>query len=96
MLSKEDLRQIVKQKIESDEKLGEHASKSGHLAYISYTVNDINVKKLCEEKTEIRYRYTLFVETEFTVYPDNPPMECSKTKVIVIDKGKNIIETTDK
>lgn len=41
-------------------------------------------------RTEIRYRYKVIVETEFTIYPDNPPMEILKESKIVIDEKYGI------
>ena len=91
MFSKEELHEIVKQEIESGEKLGSQRGGSGHLGYVSYSLEEVKTSQLTGGNIEIHYRYTLSVETEFTVYPDNPPLEYSKSKVIVVDKNKRRI-----
>ena len=89
MLNEEEIRTVVKQKIETDEKLGYRAGGSRHLGYTSYVLNEGLTKQLSETTIKITYQYTVFVETEFTVYPDNPAMEYTKTGELVIDKTKS-------
>ena len=92
MFTKEEIEEIIKGKIELDEKLGEQAGGSGHLSYVTYQINDFSFKEQPPDKIEISYKYSLYVETEFTYYPDNPPYESTYSKIIVIDQNKNIIE----
>ncbi len=92
MFTEEELQEIVKNKIETDEKLGTQAGGSGHLAYKHFVLNKLTSKQLTEDKLEIRYSYTVYIETEFTYYPDNPPMEYPNSGVMVVDKNKNIID----
>lgn len=92
MFTEEELQEIVKKKIETDEKLGTQAGGSGHLAYKYFALNKLTAKQLTEDKLEIRYSYTVYVETEFTYYPDNPPMEYPNSGVMVVDKNKNILD----
>ena len=75
MISKEDAQEIVRKKIEKDEKIGCGGSKSGHKSNVSYQIDDIKMKSLKDNTTQIHYSYTLYIETEFTYYPDNPPYE---------------------
>lgn len=91
MFKEEEIREIVKQKIETDEQLGNQAGGSGHLGFKGYVLNEVKTKQLSESKLEIRYAYTVYVETEFTYYPDNPPMEYPHSGVMVVDKNKNIL-----
>ena len=41
---------------------------------------------------EIPYSYTVFVETEFTYYPDNPPHEYTREGVARVDDEGRILE----
>lgn len=91
MFTEEEIQEIVKQKIETDEQLGNRAGGSGHLGFKSYVLNGVKTKQLTDNQLEIRYSYTVYVETEFTYYPDNPPMEYSHTCVVVVDTNKNIL-----
>ena len=75
MISENQIKDIVKQRIESDEKLGDQAGGSGHLGNVSYRVDSIESREIEGGKLEIIYKYTLITETEFTYYPDNPPYE---------------------
>lgn len=93
MFTEEEIDSIIKKKIEEDEILGDQSGVSGHVGYISYQINDVKVVPLSDEKIKIEYRYSTFVETEFTIYPDNPPMEYLKSNAIIVDKNKEIIST---
>ena len=91
MLSEEKIRDILIRRIEADEKPGEQAGGSGHLAYKSYRLDGFEIKKLDNARLEVKYRYTVFIESEFTVLPDNPPHEYHHAKVVVMD-GEGRIE----
>lgn len=90
MLSKEKIREIIIRKIEADEKPGEQIGGSGHLAHKSYRLDGFKIKELNNKQLEITYRYTVFVETEFTYLPDNPPYEYIHETTIVIDSNGKI------
>ena len=75
---------LIRSKIEADEKLGEFAGGSGHLSDISYTLDEISEPEKSGEGTIVRYKYTISITTEFTVYPDNPPYEYKKEGEIVL------------
>lgn len=83
MLSKEEIENIVRKQIESDEKTGMQTGGSGHSSFVTYKIDDIKTRALKNNKLEIEYRYTIFVETEFTYYPDNPPHEYQHSKKII-------------
>ena len=86
MLNDKEIEKLVRQKIESEEELGEQAGGSGHLSYVSYRIDRIDTKKLSGGKLEITYKYILKVESEFTYLPDNPPYEYPYEKTMVVDK----------
>ena len=90
MFTKKEVEEIIKKKIESDEKLGEQSGGSGHLCYVSYRLKDFLSKDLPDNQVQIHYKYSIFVETEFTYEPDNPAYEYKHSKIIVVDKNKNI------
>ena len=100
MLSEEKVRKIVEANIKQNEDLGDRVGGSGHLGYISYQINEISKpKKITVDKQsgwEITYTYTLFVETEFTYYPDNPPYEYRYEKTIVVDDKGHILKEMPK
>ena len=91
MLTDGEIKKIVKQKIEEDEKLGYQSGGSGHMGYVSYQLNDIKIMDAAGDTIKVEYNYSTFVESEFTIEPDNPPMEDIKSRIIIIDKNKNII-----
>ena len=92
MYTDKEILEIIHNKIKTDEKLGEQTGGSGHLGYVSYEFKSYSTKQLTPERLEIIYTYSTFVETEFTYYPDNPPMEYEHTKRIVVDSKKRIID----
>lgn len=85
MLTENEIQDMVKQKIESEEKTGDQAGGSGHLSFVSYTIDKIETREISEECMEISYNYTIIVESEFTIYPDNPPYEYPHSGKIVVD-----------
>lgn len=87
MLTEEEIQVLVKHKIETDEDFGVQSSGSGHLGNKTYAIDNVQTKKLENGNLEIRYQYTLFVETEFTYYPDHPPMEYPKTGLLVVQNN---------
>ncbi|MFW9906174.1 MAG: hypothetical protein ACFFFH_17780 [Candidatus Thorarchaeota archaeon] len=96
MYSEKDIRKVVKSTIERDENLGEHVGGSGHLGYKSYKIDHISkpekIQTFNEELIKVTYEYTIYVETEFTYYPDNPPHEYKSRKTIFLDKRGSIIK----
>lgn len=95
MFSKEEIIEIIRQKIQQDEKLGEQSGGSEHLGHIEFKLNHFISEQLSEDKLKIKYHYTLVVETGFTYYPDNPPMEYPHQKMIIVDRNKKITEEKD-
>ena len=93
--SETQLKEIVSKKIEIDEKLGEFAGGSGHLSDISYKIDEIQKPIAIEEgdqkKWRISFKYTKYVTTEFTYYPDNPPYEYPSSGTIIVDVKGNVI-----
>jgi hypothetical protein len=89
----EELRKIVDSHIRGRERLGEQAGGSGHLGYVSYALGEIGIPVRGEGGVwEIPYSYTVFVETEFTYYPDNPPHEYRREAVARVDDEGGILE----
>ena len=85
-MEQEQIEHLVNQQINKNEKLGSRSGGSGHMGHTSYRIDEINTRKLEDDKTEISYTYTLMVETEFTYYPDNPPYEFKNSGIIIVDK----------
>lgn len=93
MFTGEELRKIVDSHIRGRERLGEQAGGSGHLGYVSYALGEIGEPVRGEGGVwEIPYSYTVFVETEFTYYPDNPPHEYRREAVARVDDEGGILE----
>lgn len=92
MFSKDEILDIIKRKIEIDEKLGDQTGGSGHKGFVSYQIENFTTRQLSQDQLEITYNYCIYVETEFTYYPDNPPMEYPNKKVIVVNKDKQICD----
>ncbi len=89
--SETEIREIVQRQIEAEEQLGAQAGGSGHLGHCGYTVDEVKTRRLADGQLQVIYRYTLFVETEFTCYPDNPPQEYPRQKTVVLDRNGQVI-----
>jgi len=61
------------------------------MGYVSYKLKNYSTRPLSSDRLEIEYSYCTYVETEFTYYPDNPPMEFQHSRRIVIDRDKKIV-----
>ena len=75
MFTKESIKEIIESYIEKTENLGDQTGGSGHMGFVSYNLVEYNSQELPGKKVEIIFKYVISVETEFTYYPDNPPME---------------------
>ena len=96
MIIEPKIETIVESKIKRDEELGSLTGSSGHLGHKSYVVDEISPLKQVDRGWEITYKYTIIVESEFTIYPDNPPHEYKYEKAIVVDDIGNVIEESEK
>jgi len=96
-LSNEKINQIITKYLEVSENVGEHAGGSGHLSDKSVKITKIFEAFLNAPNTwEISFQYVVFVITEFTYYPDNPPHETHYKSSIIIDDLGQIIYTFPK
>lgn len=91
MFSEPEIIEIIKQKIESDENLGQQSGGSGQIGFVSYEIKDYKTRPVSPDQLEITYNYYKYIETEFTYYPDNPPMHYLITKTILVGLDKKII-----
>lgn len=91
MINNDEIEVIVRQHIESIEKIGDHAGSSGHMGNISYKLNKFSFVEIKDGTLKINYSYSTFVETEFTYYPDNPPYEYHYEKELTLDKDMIIV-----
>lgn len=91
MFTEKEILEIIKQKIEIDENLSQQSGGSGHLGFVSYKIMDYQKRLIQPDQLEISYHYCIVVETEFTYYPDNPPMEYHFKNVIMVNKDKEIL-----
>jgi hypothetical protein len=94
MITDSEILDIIKNKIELDENLGDQKGGSGHLGFVSYKLENYSHELINTRKIKIIYTYKIFVETEFTYYPDNTPQEYIRKKIIFIDSNKNNISET--
>ena len=90
------LEELVTLQIEKEETLGVQKGSSDHIGHKSYTINEIGSSKQVDDGWEIPYIYTITVENEFTIYPDNPPHEYRYEKTIIVDDSGNVIRESEK
>lgn len=93
MLSQEQIVQLVRDKIISEVNPGDHAGSSGHLGNRQLEITWIHASRL-ETSWKAEGEYIVTTETEFTIYPDNPPYEEHyKIQMILNDSGDILNET---
>jgi len=88
----QELIEFVEAKIEKDHKMGHQAGGSGHMGYVIYTLRDLRICPGKDGGKQITYWYTIFVETEFTYEPDNPPYEYNYCKKITVTENNTVID----
>ena len=91
MFTEKEIESIIKEYIEKTEKLGNQTGGSGHLGFSSYDLIEFGSQQLGKELLEIKFIYKIFVETEFTYYPDNPPQETEYEKEIIVNDKKEVV-----
>lgn len=92
MLSDEKLMAIINAWLESSPESGEKAGGSGHLSYVSFSVDRIVKKEKTEEGWIVDFEYTQHIETEFTYYPDNPPYKYPFSKRVLVKENGEVVE----
>ena len=78
---------VVRWHLSSAESLGDQVGASGHLGnkkLIALKLREINETA---EGFLVNFDYTIQTETEFTIYPDNPPPEINKKGTLVITES---------
>ncbi len=95
MFSEDEIREIINHKIESDELTGYQGGGSSHLAYKTCRMNSFEASRISLREIEIIYQYTVYVETEFTYFPDNPPAEYQHKKIIIVNSKGEVIREKD-
>ena len=96
-LSMDHIKEIIQNLIDNIENVGEHIGGSGHLGNISTKIIQISPPIAIEEgKWQISYKYAVFLVTEFTYYPDNPPHESHYAQAIIVDNFGKIININPK
>ncbi|MBT4409753.1 MAG: hypothetical protein HOC82_07905 [Bacteroidetes bacterium] len=92
---------LVQDKIEAGEKLGSQSGGSGHMGHVSYVIDHIEIDQskspdLINAEWQVDYQYTIFIETEFTYYPDNPPYETKYTQRLFLNHDLIPVKESEK
>jgi len=82
---KEKILSAIEAHIKSKHKLGDQSGGSGHKGYVSFRLDDYEVREMGDSKTKVSFSYSIITETEFTYYPDNPPYEDHYEGLIKLD-----------
>ena len=96
MFTESELERIVSARIEHDEVLGTQKGGGDHIGHKSYAIDKIGTPEQVRNGWEVTYSYTIIVETEFTIYPDNPPHEYRYEKTITLDDAANVTSESEK
>ena len=96
MFTDTQLRDIVMRWIEVDEGLGTHTGGSGHMGHIGAHIeemgNPVETTHDGRKAWKVTYVYVKSITTEFTIYPDNPPMEYVNRQTSLISEEGKVIE----
>ena len=99
MFTEAQLRDIVMRRIEADEWLGTHTGGSGHLGHIDAHIEEIGspVETLHDGRKgwKVTYVYVKSITTEFTIYPENPPMEFVNRQTALISQEGEVIKVLE-
>lgn len=92
MIDRDQIEEIVQNQIEDNENIGQSSGGSGHLSFTNYKINSISEPQATAKGFKISYSYSIFVETEFTYYPDNPPKESKYDCEVTIDTDGAVLK----
>jgi hypothetical protein len=95
MFSKEQLETVAKTNIASNYKLGDLTGGSGHMGHRSYSIDKMEEPAQKDENWSFTFEYSIYVETEFNYYPDNPPQEDSYSKTVTLNRSGIIVSEED-
>lgn len=90
----EALKTLIEKRIAKDERLGDQAGGSGHLSHTSVNLDGFEVSETTDG-LQVDYRYTKYIETEFSYEPDSsgPTYKCSKS--IWLDSQGNVVKESE-
>ena len=99
MFTEAQLRDIVMRRIEADEGLGTHTGGSGHLGHIDAQIEEIGspveTARDGRKAWKVTYVYVKSITTEFTIYPDNPPMEFVNRQTALISQEGEVMKVLE-
>lgn len=96
-MTMEEIRNVIEEYIRIEEKVGDQTGGSGHLSNKNIKLFQISEPiPITKNLKSISFKYAVFILTEFTYYPDNPPYETHYAQTIIIDNSGKIIEINSK
>ena len=99
MFTEAQLRDIVMRRIEADEGLETHTGGSGHLGHIDAHIEEIGspVETAHDGRKawKVTYVYVKSITTEFTIYPENPPMKLLNRQTALISQEGEVIKVME-
>jgi hypothetical protein len=86
---------VVDEFLQATENIGDQVGSSGHMARVSLTIDKVDVPmQVMHEGVpawEITFIYTISIESEFTIYPENPPREHTYQQTIIVDGSRTVL-----
>ena len=87
-LNTTDIEKTLHAFLTQQEGMGDLATGSGHLGHISLTIDTIKISQPSKPSSyayQVEVEFTRMTETEFTLYPDNPPIEETFNQIVYLD-----------
>ncbi len=76
--------EVVKAHLARTGNAGDGVGSGGHLGFVALSINTISDPKNTGDGWQVTFDYTITIETEFTTYPDNPPMQQRRSGELLI------------
>jgi hypothetical protein len=91
IFTEEHIQRALQHRLDRIENAGEHAGGSGNLGEISVKITKIEpAESVAPLRWRVAFEYTVFVVSEFTSYPDNPPHESHYRSAVLFDETGEI------
>ncbi|MHA2504416.1 MAG: hypothetical protein ACXAE3_16295 [Candidatus Kariarchaeaceae archaeon] len=96
MADLESIASSIHTQIKREEGVGDQAGGSGHLGFVSIMLGNVEIMKKDVDQShgymyKVRTQYTKFIESEFSIEPDNPPHEYIYSQIFFLDNEYTIV-----
>lgn len=96
MMTKEQIKEIVENKIKQDEYLEKPGEHKGISLSTNFDMLEIDDPVSTDKGYVVNYKYITYILNEFSIFPGNSPLEYLNEMTITINEEGKIMEESEK